>query len=101
MGFSVEKGDNEHENTRHTFQIFSSEMEILQPNEEKIVSIKHNNDKKLEDGCNLIGFNDSMDIRILDRSSARLRNTGTVCQMILENEPIALVYGRERTQAAI
>ena len=99
--FSVEKGDNEHENTRHTFQIFSSEMEILQPNEEKIVSIKHNNDKKLEDGCNLIGFNDSMDIRILDRSSARLRNTGTVCQMILENEPIALVYGRERTQAAI
>jgi hypothetical protein len=62
--FSVEKSDTEHENTRHTFQIFNSEMEILQPNEEKIVSIKHNNDKKLEDGCNLIGFNDSMDKNI-------------------------------------
>jgi hypothetical protein len=86
---------------QHTFQIFTSKTGVLRPNEEKVLAIRHDNTRRLNGACDLTGLNGSIDIRIVDQNTAKVRNTGAVTQILRNDEPIALIYDKCRQQHAV
>jgi len=102
--FTIDTMDVDYEKTqtpRKTFSIYCTELNIFRPGQEKTVSIRHDNTRKLTDDCKMMGLNEALDIQIVDQNSATIKNNKTVSWIIQEGDPIAVIYDDDAAQTTI